>query len=240
MKGQTPRHPGGIVVSEVALIPFRHTRRFRTLVATVLLAGVVFGVLAAGVGWSEPMLHLDAAVTEVVNRRAEQSPGWVWFFNGVTWLGTTTALAALSVAAIGALWWSGQPRLALAWLIVLAGSALWIVVPKNVFDRERPAYNGKFTKPEDTFSFPSGHAVGSTVGYGMLAYCLALRWRTRPRRIASTVGLGLLVLLIGFTRVYLCVHYLSDVLAGFAVGLAWLALCVCGIEAIRARLPKLT
>jgi undecaprenyl-diphosphatase len=227
-------------VTEAAPIPFRRTHRFRTLVAAVLLGGIAFGLLAAGVVWSEPLLHIDATVTEAMNRHAEQSPGWVRFFNGVTWLGTTTALAALSAAMIVALWWSGHPRLALAWLIVVAGSALWIVAPKNVFDRERPAYNGKFSKPENTFGFPSGHAVGSSVGYGMLAYCLALRWRTRPRRLALVAGLGLLVLLIGFTRIYLCVHYLSDVLAGFAVGLAWLALCVCAIEAIRARLPKLT
>lgn len=221
-------------------IPFRRTRRFRVLVAAILLGSAAFGLLAAGVAWSEPVLHIDTTVTEAMNRHAERSPGWVWFFNAVTWLGTFYALAGLSVIMIGALWWSGYPRLALAWLIVLAGSALWIVAPKNVFDRARPVYNGKFTKPEATFSFPSGHAVGSAVGYGMLTYCLALRWQTQRRRVVLVVGLGLLVLLIGFSRVYLCVHYLSDVLAGFALGLAWLALCVCAIEAIRARLPKLT
>jgi undecaprenyl-diphosphatase len=72
----------------------------------------------------------------------------------------------------------------------------------------------------------------------MLAYCLALRWRTWRRRLALVVGLGLLVLLIGFSRLYLGVHYLSDVLAGYALALAWLGLCLITIEAVRARLPR--
>src|SRR5439155_17690729 len=113
----------------------------------------------------------------------------------------------------------------------------WIDAIKNVVDRQRPVYNRIFTS-EESPSFPSGHAAGSAVGYGMLAYCLALRWRTWRRRLPLVGVLVLLVLLIGFSRLYLGVHYLSDVLAGYALGLAWLALCVCAIEAIRMQLPK--
>jgi undecaprenyl-diphosphatase len=218
-------------------VPFRRTRRFRTLIVLFLLGAAGFGVLAVGVQLSEPLLRIDHTVADRLHEHARQSPGLVRFFLALTWLGTFWALFSLSVVTIGAMWWLGQPRLALAWAIVLIGSGLWIDGIKNAFDRDRPEYNRVFTT-ETSYSFPSGHAAGSTVGYGMLAYCLALRWRTWRRRLGLVVGLGLLVLAIGFSRIYLGVHYLSDVLAGFALGLAWLALCVCAIEAVRARLPK--
>lgn len=224
-------------MTAAAPIPFRRTRRFRTLVAVFLLGSVAFGLLAAGVVWSEPVVRIDQSVAEGLHRHALESPGLVRFFLAVTRLGTLPVLAALSLAVIAVLWALGLPRLALAWAVVLAGSGLWIDALKNTFDRPRPIFNSDFAY-EASYSFPSGHAAGSAVGYGMLAYCLALRWRTWRRRLALVVGLALLVLLIGFTRIYLGVHYLSDILAGYALGLAWLAVCVCAIEAIRARLPK--
>jgi undecaprenyl-diphosphatase len=217
-------------------VPFRRTRRFRTLIVLFLLGAAGFGLLAAGVHWSEPLLRIDHTVADRLHEHARASPGWVRFFLALTWLGTFWALTTLSVVAMVAMWRIGQPRLALAWAIVLAGSGLWIDGIKHAVDRERPEYNRVFTT-ETSYSFPSGHAAGSSVGYGMLAYCLALRWRTWRRRLGLVVVLGLLVLAIGFSRLYLGVHFFSDVLAGFALGLAWLALCVCAIEAVRARLP---
>ena len=88
-----------------------------------------------------------------------------------------------------------------------------------------------------TISAFDKNSAGSLAGYGLMGYCLALRWPGRPRRLALVVGLGLVVLLTGFSRIYLGRHYLSDVLAGFALGTAWLALCVLVLEVLRARLP---
>jgi undecaprenyl-diphosphatase len=217
--------------------PFYRSRRFQTLVVLFLIGAAGFGLLAAGVLLAEPLVPLDRTVADTLHQHAQQSPGLVQFFRVVTWFGTFRALTTLSLIVIAVMWWVGHPRLALAWLIVLIGSGLAIDALKNVFDRERPVYNGVFAH-EDSYSFPSGHATGSAVGYGMLAYCLALRWKAWRRRWLLVAGLGLLVLVIGFTRIYLGVHFLSDVLAGYALGLAWLALCVTAIEAIRAKLPK--
>ena len=213
----------------------RPGHRFRALLLACLIGAGGFGLLAAGVVWSERLVHLDDEVASDLHRDALASPGRVRFFLAVTWLGTFPALTVLSILAIAALWRAGHPRLALAWLIVLSGCGLLIELSKNAFDRPRPPFNNTFTS-EASSSFPSGHAVGSAVACGMLAYCLALRWRTWRRRLLLVAGLGLLVLLIGFSRIFLGVHYLSDVLAGYALGLAWLALCVCALEAVRARL----
>ena len=78
----------------------------------------------------------------------------------------------------------------------------------------------------DTYSFPSGHAMISTAAYGALAYLAWRHLRTRPGRLTLAGGSVVLVALICFSRLYLGVHYLSDVLAGVAGGAFWLALSI--------------
>src|SRR5262245_21915976 len=182
---------------------------FRLLVALSLSGAAPFALLAASVVASESVAHVDESVAAALHRHAEASPGWVTFFRVVTWFGTAPALILLSAVAIVLLARAGRPRLALAWLITLLGSIPVIVVTKNTFDRPRPVWEEPLAV-ERSYSFPSGHAVGSTVGYGMAAYCLALRWRTRRRRLAIAVVVAAWALLIGFSRIYLGVHYVSD------------------------------
>src|SRR5262245_53154350 len=119
-------------------VPFRRTRRFRTLIALFLLGAAGFGLLAAGVQWSEPLLRIDHNVADRLHEHARASPGFVRFFLALTWLGTFWALTTLSVVAIVAMWQFGHGRLALAWAIVLIGSGLLIDGIKKVVDRERP------------------------------------------------------------------------------------------------------
>ncbi|MCK9906483.1 phosphatase PAP2 family protein, partial [Frankia sp. Cpl3] len=90
-----------------------------------------------------------------------------------------------------------------------------------------------------SYSFPSGHAMVSAAFYGMLGYLiwLNLRQRTKPAWyvVALTV---LLIVAIGISRVYLGVHFPSDVIAGFAAGSIWLTACIFGLHAIRHYLGK--
>jgi undecaprenyl-diphosphatase len=83
---------------------------------------------------------------------------------------------------------------------------------------------------ETNESFPSGHAMGSLVGYGMLAYALFLDIRCRWCRAAILASVAMLVPAIGLSRIYLRAHWLSDVLAGFAIGAAWLSLWLGALE----------
>lgn len=84
------------------------------------------------------------------------------------------------------------------------------------------------------FSFPSGHSSGSVVAYGMLAY-LSLRLLPVRWHLPSLLAMVALALTVGASRLFLGVHFASDVMAGFASGIAWLALCITSIEYIRWR-----
>ncbi len=107
----------------------------------------------------------------------------------------------------------------------VGGAGLLNLVLKQLFARPRPDYPRAYlTAPG--FSFPSGHAMVSIVFYGTIAYlaCSYLK-RFRAKLLVSISAL-LISGLIGFSRVYLGVHYISDVLAGWAAGMAWLAVCI--------------
>lgn len=90
------------------------------------------------------------------------------------------------------------------------------------------------------YGFPSGHAMGSTVGYGMLGYVLML-WSLPRRwiRVAVLTVLTVLILLIAFSRLYLHAHYLSQVIGGCAAGAFWIILCMTLIEVVRRRPQRL-
>ena len=100
--------------------------------------------------------------------------------------------------------------------IAVCGSAALNIVAKNHFARTRPDLWLSLT-PETTYSFPSGHAMGSaTLGAALIILCWATRWRW-PMTVASLA----FVLLVGVSRVYLGVHYPSDILAGWSAAVAW-------------------
>jgi undecaprenyl-diphosphatase len=114
-------------------------------------------------------------------------------------------------------------------LVSTAGSAVLTAVLKGVFQRTRPelfdsGYHASF------YSFPSGHATVAVGFYGMLTLVLAYRLRGRARWAVAVSGI-LVVLLIGFSRLYLGVHYPSDVVAGYLAALLWLV-CVGAVYAL--------
>jgi undecaprenyl-diphosphatase len=127
------------------------------------------------------------------------------------------ALALVSVAVAVALLAQRRWSALVAWLVaVLGGEALNLLL-KDLFARPRP----RFERPlvvETSYSFPSGQAMESLVVYGMLAYFAVLILSGSGKRVAVAVGAAVLVVLIGFGRVYLGAHYLSDVVGGFAGG----------------------
>ena len=112
-----------------------------------------------------------------------------------------------------------------AFLSSVYGGMLLNRILKYVFQRPRPHFDDPLLSLT-SYSFPSGHTMTATVLFGVLAaYFLTTTpdWR---RRVVIVFVAGLLILLVGFSRMYLGVHYLSDVLGAMAEGLAWLALCL--------------
>lgn len=115
-------------------------------------------------------------------------------------------------------------RKALFALVAGAGGLLLIYAMKMFFVRPRPPY--PLLYKEESFSFPSGHATFSFIFYGMLAYFIWLTDLPKVWKYCAMLFLILVSLSIGFSRIYLRVHYPSDVLGGFCLGYSWLFLMI--------------
>jgi membrane-associated phospholipid phosphatase len=154
----------------------------------------------------------------------------------ITFLGGTTVLTLL---LIGSLVWLIVKRKnywgAIFYIIAVAGGGLLNLGLKHWFGRVRPENSLIF---EQGFSYPSGHSMGSLIYYGFLGYLVIRSQRGRSLKLLLGIGFITLILLIGFSRIYLGVHYPSDVLAGFSAGTVWLLLCIGGRESIRAYKKK--
>jgi undecaprenyl-diphosphatase len=151
----------------------------------------------------------------------------------VSHLGDLGSVAAFTVLVLAALLVRRQRQLATCWTIAMAG-----VVPLNsglkaLFQRPRPLHDHGYIV-EHGWSFPSGHAFGAMVFYGMLAYVLLRLLPHRWHRLVIAAAVAM-VTLIGLSRIVLQVHYFSDVMAGYASGLVWLVLCIAGAESWRQR-----
>jgi membrane-associated phospholipid phosphatase len=99
---------------------------------------------------------------------------------------------------------------------------------KAAFERPRPAFSDPIATASG-FSFPSGHAMVSLTVYGALAFVIVATTKSRRARVLVLATAAALVLAIGFSRLYLGVHYVSDVLAAYGAGIAWLMLCGLGL-----------
>jgi undecaprenyl-diphosphatase len=178
----------------------------------------------------DPIVRFDRVVDDYLHAHA--TPHLTTFFLIVTALGSIEAIVLLGVAVGTFLAWGRRWVFLGSWLAAVAGSAVLNHVLKGLFERPRP----HFAHPllvETSYSFPSGHAMESFVVYGMLAYFAVLALRSWEARVGVIFGAALMVVLIGFSRMYLGVHYLSDVLAGYAAGGVWLSALVTGVETLR-------
>jgi undecaprenyl-diphosphatase len=143
-------------------------------------------------------------------------------FSAITQLGNSVPIIVISVVALAVLAWRRRFADMLFLLAAVLGAHLITTWVKLLVARHRPVLDDPLAIGTG-FSFPSGHALVSTALYGAIALLIAAPLEPRARRFVLAAAVAL-VGLIGFSRLYLGVHYLSDVLAGFAIGLAWLAL----------------
>ena len=204
-------------------------QRYVNAVGIELLAGLLlltlsawaFGALAEEV--VEGDTHVDTRLANWLHQHA--SPGWTSFFERVTWLGNGPVLVVVTLAA-GVVLWRKRWLTDLVLLILAGvGAEILTVGLKQGFERERPFFPNPLASAT-SYSFPSGHASVSLAVYGTIGFIAARHLSNRRARVAVLVAAAVLVGLIGFSRLYLGVHFLTDVIAGFSVGLAWVALCV--------------
>jgi undecaprenyl-diphosphatase len=190
----------------------------------LLLGALSIAAIALFVfGWlAEEMLEgntqqFDSYVRAAVHQLA--TPGLTRLMQGFSFLGSVAAVTAMCLAAIGVSLYFRRTRTAALLAITMLGVAALDVALKHAFHRPRPV--AFFGATPSSYSFPSGHALGSFCFYGMLATILAARARGRGAKICIWMAAVFLVGIIGFSRIYLGMHYPSDVIAGYCAAAVW-------------------
>jgi undecaprenyl-diphosphatase len=199
-------------------------------VAVLIGACWVFGEITEDVITGDPLTLVDRRVAAIFNANATPLRNKIMFaisfFGSGTFLGT-----AGSAGGVYLIWRRSWYRL-LALLLVVPGGAMIDVVIKHLIQRQRPVFENPIATL-NSYSFPSGHTMGATLFYGLMA-ALAMRelqgWKPKG---GAFLGAVVIVLSVGFSRIFLGLHYLSDVLGAMAAGVAWLALCLTAVETFR-------
>jgi membrane-associated phospholipid phosphatase len=188
----------------------------------VFVAAAVFGLLLFLVrgGWM-PLRSFDTGVAQTFSRIDTSHPGLVWTAEAVSNVFDPNVFRVVLTLIALVYLVRGERRHA-AWLVVtvFGGAALGVVL-KVVVGRARPVLPDPVSTAAG-LSFPSGHALGASIGCCLLLL-LTLRFLSRRGRIAAVVAAALIVGAVALARVVLGVHFVSDVVAGIMLGIAWVA-----------------
>ena len=202
------------------------------LVAGVVIAGIatwIFSELAERVMGGGTQAFDDMVLRWIATKHTP-------FLDGamleITALGTTTVVMMIVCVAALFLSLTRHKYSALLLLVATGGGSLLDLVLKLRFDRPRPHVFTWGTQVVMS-SFPSGHAMSAAIVYSTVAYLAARLQKRLWARWLTILLAAIVVLLICTSRVYLGVHYPSDVLAGVIVGLAWAAFCMATLEAVQ-------
>ena len=217
-------------------------REFLPLAAFFVPAALLLGFLMlAGEVKEGETQHLDEALLLALRNPADRAdpigPRWLEIaMTDMTSLGGTTVLTFLTLASAIYLFLARKPAAALLILVSVGGGTLLSSLLKSAYSRPRPDLVAHIVEVLTT-SFPSGHAMLSAVTY-LTRGALLARVEPNPRLKVFLLGIAIfLTLVIGFSRVYLGVHYPTDVLAGWVLGAGWAMLCLMAANRYLERHP---
>lgn len=190
-----------------------------TVLTGLLLANVlILSEVAENIVNAEPMVQVDLWFTKTLFQTL--STRLSTFFYIVTWLGSWQATVSFALFGSIALFWQRKRLNVLILFSLIVGVAAFVQVGKRTFGRERPLQVAYY--PETGYSFPSGHSATAMLLYGLLAYWLIRgQHRTGNRVMIGLVAVSLIGI-VGFSRIYLGGHFLSDVIGGYLLGICWL------------------
>lgn len=200
--------------------------------ALFLLGGLIFIVLAISVRANGSLLGWDSPIDQALHIRAtHDTPIVVEIMRFCGALGQN--IAVLFVTLIGLYWFFKRYWYELGMLLIgVSGGTLWFVVISNMIGRHRPV----FPDPLESIpgpGFPSGHSITSMLFYGLILYLLLPHLSSWRWRFVAVLDAALIILLVGFSRLYFGSHYPTDVLGGYTFGLTWGALVYTCIELYR-------
>jgi undecaprenyl-diphosphatase len=196
-------------------------RRLLLALGWALLAALTFARIAEDYLTNDPLARWDVEYARWL--AGERTPTGIDVFRVVTFFGSPTVVFVVGAVVAVLLYRRGLRRDAALIALVLVGAQLLNLILKLAFHRPRPEVAFVHL---DTYSFPSGHAMMSAALYGTLVYLAWRHMRSRRGQSLLLLASSAFVALICFSRLYLGMHYLSDVLAGAAAGVFWLAVSV--------------
>ncbi|MFD8104462.1 phosphatase PAP2 family protein [Nocardia fluminea] len=207
----------------------RRTPRVFALIATA-------AVLISALTWevTSGISRMDTAVLDwMIAHRGEPLTS---IATVITDLGSTLSMTILASFTVGV--FALRRNLPIATLVAItslgAGVLVWVI--KRLVGRQRPPEASRLVF-EPSLSYPSGHTLGSTVVVGIVALVLIPRLRRHWVRVIATVFAVIFPLAVGLSRIYLGVHWTTDVLAGWIIGLLWLVLCLTAFTRVRRAQP---
>jgi undecaprenyl-diphosphatase len=199
---------------------------FYGLPLTLLSLALIY-VLALFGGIVEDIINSDIIVSadvRVANLLAIfRNANLTGIFTWITLLGKWQVISIFTIATILILWIWKKRSYIIPLLLSIIGSEIFTSIGKVVFHRARPSVA---LYAENSFSFPSGHATIAIAFYGFLAYILIRNAKNWKNKINIFFASFIVILLIGFSRLYLGVHYLSDVWGGYLAGAIWLIIAM--------------
>lgn len=206
----------------------------REELGAVVALGVVWGGIASFIEIADDMAEADGQafdqrVLDIVRPGPDPADPWGphWLETAmldITSLGGLSVLILFALVATGFLLFQKKPWSALMLAVSLGGGLLLSEVMKGVFERDRPPELFRAVETINA-SFPSGHALLSTVFYLTLGVMLERAFARRRLKIYVVTVAILIALLVGISRVYLAAHWASDVMGGWALGAAWAMIC---------------
>jgi len=150
------------------------------------------------------------------------SPGLTSTMRVLTRLGSTVGLTAIGVVVIAVFLYMRRLKYIGLLLLAMAGQGILQYSFKTIFERQRPQAMFDYVIG-DTPSFPSGHALAATCFFGLLAYLITVNLSSTAQKIAVWLLAVIIILTVGFSRIYFDVHYPSDVIAGYLAGTIWIS-----------------
>lgn len=226
------REPGGLQSPELLV---RHPVFGITM---ILLGSMIFGILAYFVMQKGSLVKWDLDFVNRMHAAALSSP--VWMKNVMLagyYIGQHGYIATGVILGIYFLFKRFWKEFFMV-VVLYAGQGILFLSLTSLVARPRPVFSENIGSVISYASFPSGHMISSVIMFGLLAYFLVPKISSRVGKAAAILLALLLVVFIGYSRFFMGAHYITDVIAGTALGVAWVTLAIMSIEMISRRAVK--